>query len=75
MKINQQRCNEKIKKINCSHQDALVIELNGGMQVQQYLFQYQTNAEINNSVYAEVINQKLKLFNRGKCHIWCSISI
>lgn len=55
--------------------DALVIELNGDMHVQQYLFQYLTSAEINNNEYDEVINQKLKLFNRGKCHIWCAISI
>jgi hypothetical protein len=40
------------------------------MQVQQYQYQYQTNADINNKVYDEAINQKLKLFNRGKCHIW-----
>ena len=75
MKIVLLKCKENIKKINCGHQDALVIELNGDTQVQQYLFQYQTNAEISNNVYAEVINQKLKLFNRGNCHIWCTISI
>ncbi len=56
-------------------QDALEIELNGDMHVQQYLFQYLTSAEINNNEYEEVINQKLKLFNRGKCHIRCTISI
>ena len=73
--INRLKCNEKIKKINSSHQGALVIELNGDTQVQQYQYQYQTNAEINNRVYDEVINQKLRLFNRGNCHIWCTISI
>ena len=71
----QLKCNENIKKINRSHQGVLVIELKGGMQVQQYQYRYQTNAEINNKVYDEVINQKLKLFNRGKCHIGCTISI
>jgi hypothetical protein len=69
------KCNEKIKKINCSHQGVPVIELNGDTHVQQYLYQYQTNAEINNNIYDEVTNQKLKLFNRGKCHIRGTISI
>jgi hypothetical protein len=55
--------------------DVPVIELNGGMHVQQCLFQYLTSAEINNNEYDEVVNQKLKLFNRGKCHIWRTISI
>lgn len=73
--INRLKCNEKIKKINCSHLDVPVIELKGDMQVQQYQHQYQTKAEINNKVYDEVINQKLKLFNRGKCHIRRTISI
>jgi hypothetical protein len=45
------------------------------MHVQQCLFQYLTSAEINNNEYDEVVNQKLKLFNRGKCHIWRTISI
>jgi hypothetical protein len=65
---------KKLKRSTAA-QDALVIELNGDTQVQQYLFQYLTNAEINNNEYDEVINQKLKLFNRGKCHIWSTISI
>jgi hypothetical protein len=47
----------------------LVIELNGDTQVQQYLYRYQTIAEISNNVYDEVESQKLKLFNRGKSHI------
>lgn len=55
--------------------DVPVIELNGDMHVQQYLYQYLTSAEINNNEYEEVINQKLKLFNRGNCHIWSTISI
>jgi hypothetical protein len=50
MKINLLKCNEKIKKVDSSHQDALGIELNGDMQVQQYLYQCQTNAEINKRV-------------------------
>jgi hypothetical protein len=50
MKKDRLKCNEKIKKINCSLPDELVIELNGDTHVQQYQFQYQTNAEINNKV-------------------------
>ena len=75
MKIVRLKCKEKIKKINRSHRDAPVIELNGDTHVQQYQYQYQTNAEINNNVYDEVTSQKLKLFRRGKCHIRCTISI
>jgi len=70
-----QRCNEKINKIYRGHPGALVIELNGGTHVQQYQYQYQTIADINNSVYDEVKSQKLKLFSRGNSHVGCAISI
>ena len=38
--------------------------------VNQYLRQFRTSEDSTKSVYAGVINQKLKLFKRGKCHIW-----
>jgi len=51
------------------HQDVQLIALNGGYTGQPVQHLTQTKDESSRKKYAGVINQKLRLFNRGNSHI------